>query len=118
MNPILNENDYPELGVRVGIDIGENLVVQYGLATHTYVIGDKQIIKKPHLDVLGYTISIASKMTGFAKPNQIVIGQLIYDVLDHTQRSTFKVLPVSSDVWNYISNNTGEICSLYGSNTK
>jgi adenylate cyclase len=118
MNPILNENDYPELGVRVGIDIGENLIVQYGWATHTYVIGDKQIIKKPHLDVLGYTISIASKMTAFAKPNQIVIGQLVYDVLDHTQRSTFKVLPVSSDVWSYISNDTGDIYSLYGSSTK
>jgi adenylate cyclase len=38
LNPILNEYDYPELGVRVGIDVGENLVVQYGLATHMYVI--------------------------------------------------------------------------------
>jgi class 3 adenylate cyclase len=118
LNPILNEYDYPEMGVRVGIDVGENLVVQYGLATHTYVVGDKQIVKKPHLDVLGYTISIASKMTGFAKPNQIVIGQLVYDVLDPTQRSTFKGLPVSSDVWSYVSNNTGDIYSLYGSSTR
>ena len=118
LNPILNEYDYPEMGVRVGIDVGENLVVQYGLATHTYVIGDKQIVKKPHLDVLGYTISIASKMTGFAKPNQIVIGQLVYDVLDPTQRSTFKGLPVSSDVWSYVSNDTGDIYSLYGSSTR
>ena len=115
MNPILNEYDYPELGVRVGIDIGENVVVQYGWATHTYSIEGMQIIKKPHLDVLGYTISIASKMTAFAKPNQIVIGQLVYDVLDCTQRSTFKVLPVSPDVWSYVSNNTGDIYSLYGS---
>jgi adenylate cyclase len=27
INPILNEYDYPEMGVRVGIDIGENVVV-------------------------------------------------------------------------------------------
>ena len=27
MNPILNEYDYPEMGVRVGVDIGENIVV-------------------------------------------------------------------------------------------
>ena len=113
MNPILNEYGYPELGVRVGIDIGENVVVQYGWDTHTY--DDMPIIKKPQLDVLGYTISIAKKMTAFAKPNQIVIGQLAYDVLDYTQRSTFKVLPVSSDVWSYASDKTGDLYSLYAS---
>jgi hypothetical protein len=30
LNPILSEYDYPEMGVRVGIDTGENVVVQYG----------------------------------------------------------------------------------------
>src|ERR687895_1612486 len=29
INPILNEYDYPEMGVRIGIDVGENAVVQY-----------------------------------------------------------------------------------------
>src|SRR5919108_3870844 len=29
LNPILGEYDYPEMGVRVGIDVGENVVVQY-----------------------------------------------------------------------------------------
>jgi adenylate cyclase len=47
INPILNEYDYPEMGVRVGIDVGENAIVQYGWATHTYTIEEdkKQIIK-------------------------------------------------------------------------
>ena len=30
LNPILGEYDYPEMGVRVGIDLGKNVVVQYG----------------------------------------------------------------------------------------
>ena len=30
LNPILNQYDYPELKVRIGIDIGEIGVVQYG----------------------------------------------------------------------------------------
>ena len=30
INPILNQYDYPEIRVRVGIDVGENAVVQYG----------------------------------------------------------------------------------------
>ena len=45
INPILNEYDYPEIGVRIGIDVGDNAVVQYGWATHAYAIKDKQIIK-------------------------------------------------------------------------
>ena len=115
MNPILDQYDYPEMGVRVGIDVGENVVVQYGLDIRTYTIENKQILKKPHLDILGYTISIAVKMTAFAKSDQIIIGQLVYDRLDATQKYAFKVLPVSSDVWSYVSNNSGYIYSLYGS---
>ena len=30
INPILNQYDYAEINVRVGIDLGENVVVQYG----------------------------------------------------------------------------------------
>jgi class 3 adenylate cyclase len=115
INPILNEYDYPEMGVRIGIDVGENAVVQYGWATHTYTINDKQIIRKPHLDVLGYTISIASKMTGFAKPDQIVIGQSVYDVLDDVQKPNFKDLPVNTDVWTYVNPGTGGVYGLYSS---
>jgi adenylate cyclase len=118
INPILNEYDYPEMGVRVGIDVGENAVVQYGWASHTYTIEEdnKQIIKKPHLDVLGYTISIASKMTAFAKPDQIVIGQSVYDILDNGQKSDFKELTINKDDWNYVNPTTSDgIYCLYGS---
>lgn len=54
-------------------------------------------------------------MTAFAKSDQIIIGQLVYDRLDTIQKYTFRVLPVSSDVWSYVSNNTGYVYSLYGS---
>jgi adenylate cyclase len=115
LNPILNEYDYPEMGVRVGIDVGENVVVQYGWGTRLSAVQDKREVKKPHFDILGYTISIAAKMTTFAKDNQIVIGQFVYDMMDDSQKSTFKVQPIGSEVWNYVSSNTGEIYGLYGS---
>lgn len=121
LNPILSEYDYPEMGVRVGIDVGENVVVQYGRDSSSHLLAGqdkREVLKKPHFDVLGYTISIAAKMTTFAKDNQIVIGQLVYDILDDLQKSSFKVLRVESDVWNYVSNNTGDIYSLYGSTMK
>jgi adenylate cyclase len=30
INPILNQYDYPELGVKIGIEEGENVIVQFG----------------------------------------------------------------------------------------
>jgi adenylate cyclase len=120
LNPILNEYDYPEMGVRIGIDVGENIVVQYGWSNRTYTTmkSKQKIFKKPHLDVLGYTNSIAAKMTAFAKPNQIIIGQSVYDVLDNMQKSNFRDLPVNTDVWSYVSSITGEVYNLYGSSVK
>jgi adenylate cyclase len=113
INPILNQYDYPELRVRVGIDVGDNAVVQFGWDTHT--VDGKVIMKSPHFDILGYTISIAAKMTAFAKPDQIVIGQLVYDILEKDKQSTFRLLPISPQIWDYVSNNTGGIYHLYSS---
>src|SRR5215218_8966183 len=123
INPILNQYDYPEMSVRVGIDVGENVIVQFGWDALNYVSDSKEdknienqtLIKKPHLDILGYTISIATKMTALAQPDQIVIGQSVYDSLDDSQKSNFRVLPVNPEVWNYVSENTGNIYRLYGS---
>jgi class 3 adenylate cyclase len=121
LNPILSEYDYPEMGVRVGIDLGENVVVQYGGGGRSRVstAQDKQeMFKKLYFDILGYTISITAKMTTFAKDNQIVIGQFVYDILDESQKSSFKVLRIEPDIWNYVSNSTGDIYTLYGSTMK
>ena len=125
INPILNQNDYPEMSVRIGIDVGENAVVQFGWDTHTNVLSnnkekgyddDKQIIiKRPHLDILGYTVSIATKMTTLAAPDQIVIGQSVYDTMDDVLKSSFQMLSVNPIVWNYLSDNTGNIYRVYGS---
>ena len=152
INPILNDNDYPEMGVRVGIDVGENMVVQYGWSTNSYTlletnhsneanylkgkdaqyyidnkeavrltsdngsrIKTNRIIRKPHLDVLGYTTSIAAKMTGFATPNQIIIGQSVYENLDSANKIKFRKVNVSKGEWDYINSSTGNEYSIYGS---
>lgn len=111
INPILNQYDYPEINVRVGIDLGENVVVQYGWDTHTV---DGKKLQNPHYDILGYTINIATKMTTLAKPDQIVIGQMVYDVLDDRQRSTFHSLKISPEVWSYMSDYSQGIYPVYG----
>jgi class 3 adenylate cyclase len=111
INPILNQYDYAEMNVRVGIDLGENVVVQYGWDTFNV---DSKKLKKPHFDILGYTINIATKMTALGKPDQIVIGQIVYDVLDDRQKLTFHRLKISPDVWGYMSDYSGGIYPLYG----
>ena len=113
INPILNQYDYPELKLRTGIDFGEVGVVQYGIDIDK--LDGKAILTRPHIDMIGPTISIAVKMTSIAKPDQIVIGQKLYDMLEDTQKKTFKRISGISNIWNY-ANRIGEgRYSLYGS---
>lgn len=111
VNPILNQYDYPELKIRIGIDFGEIAVVQYGWDVDEY---KEIVLKKPHLDLIGYTISIAVKMTTLAEPDHIVIGQKLYDNLDVKGKNTFRKLPSNPDIWNYMHKTTGRIYDLYG----
>jgi class 3 adenylate cyclase len=113
INPILNQYDYPELRVRVGIDVGDNVVVQYGWDAHT--LEDGVQIKRPHLDILGYTINVTAKMTPLANPDQIVVGQFVYEALDDEQKKKFAPVKVSPQTWDYVSDHTGKIYVLYGS---
>jgi class 3 adenylate cyclase len=115
INPILNQSDYPDIGVHVGIDIGEVAIIQYGWDVH-HVEEEKQIIvKEPHYDILGYTINVAVKMTGLAKPNTFMIGQAVYEALDEKQKSTFQKLDVNPNIWSYINEKTGNVYQVYSS---
>lgn len=121
INPILDQYGYPELGIRIGLDFGQDAVVQYGWDIQSIDYDDggkKRILKKPHLDILGHTISIATKMTAIAKQNQIVIGQSLYDILDDRQRNTFRPLKANQTIWNYVDDVKGDIYKIYGSITE
>ncbi|MGB7959069.1 MAG: hypothetical protein WCF46_04170, partial [Nitrososphaeraceae archaeon] len=75
-----------------------------------------RVIRKPHLDILGYTTSIAAKMTGFAAPNQIMVGQSVYIILDSVNKSKFKKVYTNKDDWDYVNPSTGSVYFIYGSN--
>ena len=111
MNPILNQLDYPELGIRIGIDMGENAIIQYGYDIHK--CNNDKMVKEPHYDILGHTINMAVKMTSFASPNRIVIGQSVYKKLPDMQRSRFKTLKVRSRSWTYVDESTGKPYNLF-----
>ena len=111
IDPILNQYDYPELKVRIGMDFGEVAVVQYGMDVEEI---KKTVIKKPRLDLIGYAVGLAVKMTSLAKPDHVVIGQKLYDKLDVKHRCEFEPLPENPDIWDYANEATGKIYVLYG----
>ena len=113
INPILNQYDYPEMSIRIGIDVGEIALIQYGWDIH--ILNEKQIVKEPHHDILGYTVNVAVKMTSLAKPNSLVIGQSVYDILDEKQKATFEIPNIRHDAWNYTDEKSGSIYQIYSS---
>jgi len=119
INPILNQFDYSDINVRIGIDIGEVAIIQYGWDIHTAegkeVEGKQIMFKEPHYDILGHTINVAAKMTNLAKPNGITIGQAAYNILDEKQRSTFEELDISPNIWSYLNEKTGKMYKVYSS---
>ena len=123
-NPILNQYDYPEMGVRIGIDYGENVVVKYSPFYENSNSPDDDPFQQSSIkrnaeskqliyDILGYTISIATKMTAYAKVDHIIVGQLIYDILSEEEQSYFSMVETRPESWNYISDETGSIYKLY-----
>jgi adenylate cyclase len=111
INPILNQYDYPDLKVRVGMDVGEIAVVQYGMDVEEYKGTE---FRKPHIDLIGYTISIAVKMTSLSQPNNIVIGQKLFDKIDEKHKDSFHQLTNNPDIWNYVNEATGGVYKIYG----
>ncbi len=101
INPILSEYDYPELHVKIGMDLGENVIVRYG---------SDEI--RSHVDILGPAVSIAAKITAIAKSNQILVGEDIYEKLHPNLKSQFELLDGSNN-WSYHNKKTGKIYGVY-----
>ena len=67
INPAFKMHGLPELTVKIGVDYGDALVVLYRKSLHS-----------AHIDLIGS--SITAKIASFAQPNEIVIGQSIYNI--------------------------------------
>jgi class 3 adenylate cyclase len=132
INPILNQYDCPEINLRIGLDIGENAIIQSGWDIHPNIPSRRKnnkniiitnhnkkqqqhlLVKKPVYDVLSYTLSIAVKMTALSNHNHLVIGDPMYNRLDDKQRSAFRRLELTPDIWDYVCRNSdGNIYNLY-----
>lgn len=102
INPILNQYDYPDLMVKIGVDFGQNIVVRYG-----------SDIEQSHVDLMGPAMNIAAKIQNIAKPNQILIGGDVFQKLHPNLQKEFTLIIWKNIEWKYRSRLTGEIYKVY-----
>ncbi|MDQ3968131.1 MAG: adenylate/guanylate cyclase domain-containing protein [Thermoproteota archaeon] len=90
INSVFREHDYEGLQAKIGIESGEHSVIQYILGSN------------PHVDVLGYGISMAAKLSTLARPNQVVISHGIYFGMHPSFRKKFVQMDLDPQRWKYI----------------
>ena len=99
INPVLEEFGFPKLQIKIGIDSGENAIVEYAFS-----------IKSSHVDIIGYPMNIAAKITSLAKPNHISIGINTYRRLDSRVEQRLRKLGMENV--EYIDYQTGDPYSI------
>jgi len=102
INPILNQYDYPDLMVKIGVDFGQSIVVRYGAD-----------IKHSHVDLMGPAMNIAAKIQHIAKPNQILIGSDVFQKLHTNLQKEFTQIIWKNNEWRYRSRITGKIYKVF-----
>lgn len=103
ISPILYQYNYPELQVKIGIDVGESIIIQYG---HD---------ERSHIDILGYSMNKSAKITSLTHPNTITIGEDMYSNLNSKLKMEFKEIKTAIENWKYINKKTGQIYKIYSS---
>ena len=102
INPILNQYDYPELKIKIGMDFGKNIIVRYGSSK-----------EKSHVDILGPSMNIAAKIQSTAYPNQILIGEDVYSKLHPNMQQQFNQVVWTKTKWKYHDRETGKLYPVY-----
>jgi adenylate cyclase len=102
INPILNQYDYPDLMIKIGVDFGQNIVVRYG--------ADKI---NSHVDLMGSAMNIAAKIQNMAKPNQILIGSDVCKRIHPDTQKDFHEIIWKNSEWKYRSRISGEIYPVF-----
>jgi adenylate cyclase len=95
INPVFRTNRLPEITIRIGLAYGHALVVLYGKS-----------LEKAHIDIVGSSISLASKIGSIAQPNQILVGEYVYNILKSSSVSTsssFREIKLDPARWKYLS---------------
>jgi class 3 adenylate cyclase len=101
INPILGRYGYPELGVKIGMDVGEIVVVQYAYD------------KSSQIDLLGYTMNVSAKITSLTGANKISVGEKVFELLHPEVKADFHRLVPRNGEWKYINRDNGKVYKVY-----
>ena len=104
INPIFekDKDNYPKLAVKIGIDEGENLAIQYGYD------------KSAPIDLIGYPMNVAAKMTSLTGPNKITVGNNVYKLLHPILQPEFEKMQMKEGTeWKYIDLETNLPYKVY-----
>jgi class 3 adenylate cyclase len=101
INPVLKRMAYPELSVKIGLDEGENVIVQYGYDLNSPI------------DIIGYSMNITAKITSLTRANKISVGEDVFRLLHPKIQSTFKELQIAENHWKYIDRQTRNPYQVY-----
>jgi adenylate cyclase len=95
INSELIKKGIPRISIKLGIDYGDALVVSFG----------------NNVDLIGFTLSIVSKITSIASANMVLIGECIFEQMSRTQGFEKDLHPSDYHVmkWNGIGNIQGHI---------
>jgi adenylate cyclase len=101
INPIFEKDDYPKLSVKIGIDEGENAVIQYGFD------------KSAPIDLIGYPMNVAAKITSLTGPNKVSFGNNVYKLLHPSIQTKFHRMPLEQKEWKYIDHEDNSLYKVY-----
>jgi len=104
INPIFekDKDNYPKLAVKIGMDEGENLAIQYGYD------------KSAPIDLIGYPMNVAAEMEeSLTGPNKISVGNNVYKLLHPTIVSEFQEIQIKETEWKYIDLETNSLYKVY-----
>ena len=97
INVAVQDFALPPIQIRIFVDYGKNQIIFLG--------------SEP--DLIGHTITIASKMVSYAKPGQIVIGDGAYRELHLDAASEFTKISGDATGWNYTNADSAKIYPIY-----
>lgn len=101
INPVFRRHNYPDLQIKIGMAEGENIVIQYGKDTNSQI------------DLIGYIMNVASKITSLTLPNRISMGGAFLELLHPKVRSEFEKVPLENREWKYIDKHNQNPYEVY-----
>ena len=101
INPIFEKDNYPKLGIKIGIDEGENVAIQYGYD------------KSAPIDLIGYPMNIAAKITSLTGPNKISVGNNVYRLLHPSIQTKFHNMTLQENERKYVDYEANSIYKVF-----